>query len=307
MEYANGRKVRLSDSVRIGGDVHAQVIAVIDEDTWGDESVHGSFDEWRHLDRGVLLCFPSAGTDRGTVQYRESLSDAPTIVPVLQCPEAVTDVPEAVGPFDAYARYEIELSALGEPAEITRHVVTSRGGYKAMVLAGLNVETAEAHFVDGVSRWDALRTTRPGTDPPRFTEGKIRIVDVSTDRTAHPSDIIDPWEGGGIVPQVVARVVGEPGQWGSPYGPTPRYTFEFGLLGHPESIVMRVSVSQGAGRAAVMAAWHLITESETGLEDKRYIVTRLKPEVRIDTVTLTAVEWNFKPNPDDLRMWDDYA
>jgi hypothetical protein len=58
MKYPDGREVRLGDKVRLGQDRDGVVVCSIDTSEYTDTYPKA---EWAHLQRGVLINFPTYG------------------------------------------------------------------------------------------------------------------------------------------------------------------------------------------------------------------------------------------------------
>jgi len=276
MLYSDGARARRGDSVRIGGRQYAQIVAIIDDDDLSNDDFYEGFDRWRGLDSGVLLWFPAepeamVAGDHGRVEYRQDLLGEPTITRVLKGPKVIDTLPTMVGPRDEMARYQVEFTGLMSLESRSVFVVTNGGDYKAMALAAIALGRIEL-------------------------KGPVTITDVERTSTAQPGDVVDRFSAKTRKRVPKTEVIGQPGEWGSPFGPVPRYTFRIGVVGEADVRVVRVMVSQGAGQAAVLAAMRVVFGKGRRLTG-----------VLIESIELFRVEWQYKCDGDELRTYFDNA
>lgn len=67
MFYKNGKKVKIGDRVKMGGDVGAVVCSIDD----GEYSAEYTQENWESLKKGVLIKFPKFGL----IYYEEELEE----------------------------------------------------------------------------------------------------------------------------------------------------------------------------------------------------------------------------------------
>ncbi|MBN2177638.1 MAG: hypothetical protein JW722_08300 [Demequinaceae bacterium] len=305
MLYSDGTRARLGDSVRIDGRQYAQIVAIIDNGEWSNDNFYRGFNRWRDLDSGVLLWLPiepdaMIAGDHGRIEHRPDLLGDPAVTRILKGPRVIDSLPVQVGPRDEVARYRVEFADCSSPETRVIAVVTTGGDYKAMALAAIAVRMGK--MVNGSTRYDAR--TNWSSVSPQFN-GPVTITNVERTFAAQPGDVVDRFSGKPRKHAPKTEVVGRPGEWGSPNGPVPRYTFGVGIVGETDVREIRVKVSQGAGRAAAMAAESIVFGTDS--EGEGVWVTRRLPGLLIESIGLVRVEWQYRSDGDELFVYNDVA